>query len=83
MSEYVKIHLTNSNPIMSLLSLKSLEAQLPNSQFMRVHKSFIVNLKKINMIERNEIVYDDGTIIPISQQYKDQFQHFLDDNFML
>lgn len=83
MSEYVKIHLTNSKPIMSLLSLKSLEVQLPANQFMRVHKSYIVNLQKINMIERNEIVYDDGTVIPISQQYKDQFQNFLNDNFML
>ncbi|MFZ4581655.1 MAG: LytR/AlgR family response regulator transcription factor, partial [Paludibacter sp.] len=64
MSEYVKIHFAGRKPIMSLLSLKSLETQLPASMFMRVHKSYIVNLQKINMIERNEIVYDDGTIIP-------------------
>ena len=83
MSEYVKIHLTGRKPVMSLLSLKALESQLPQSMFMRVHKSYIVNLQKINMIERNEIVYDDGTIIPISQQYKDAFQAFLDKNFML
>jgi len=83
MSEYVKIHLTGRKPVMSLLSLKALESQLPQSMFMRVHKSFIVNLQKINMIERNEIVYDDGTIIPVSQQYKDAFQTFLDKNFML
>jgi len=83
MSEYVKIHLTTGKPIMSLLSLKSLEAQLPESQFMRVHKSFIVNLQTINVIERNEIVYDDGTIIPVSTQYKDKFQEFIDKNFMM
>ena len=83
MSEYVKIHLTGRKPVMSLLSLKALESQLPQSMFMRVHKSYIVNLQKINMIERNEIVYDDGTIIPISQQYKESFQCFLDENFML
>jgi two-component system LytT family response regulator len=83
MSEYVKIHLTGRKPVMSLLSLKALESQLPQSMFMRVHKSYIVNLQKINMIERNEIVYDDGTIIPVSNQYKDAFQAFLDKNFML
>lgn len=83
MSEYVKIHLSGRKPIMSLISLKSLEAQLPASMFMRVHKSYIVNLQKVNMIERNEIVYDDGTIIPVSQQYKVQFQEFVDKNFML
>lgn len=83
MSEYVKIHLTVRKPVMSLLSLKSLENQLPSDMFMRVHKSYIVNLHKINTVERNEIVYDDGTIIPVSQQYKDAFQAFLDKNFML
>ena len=83
MCEYVKIHLFNRKSIMSLISLKSLEAQLPVSMFMRVHKSFIVNLQKVNMIERNEIVYDDGTIIPVSQQYKTQFQEFVDKNFMI
>lgn len=82
MSEYVKIHLTSGKPIMSLLSLKSLETQLPESMFMRVHKSYIVNLQKINIIERNEIIYDDGTIIPVSQQYKAKFQEFVDKNFM-
>lgn len=83
MSEYVKIHLLNAKPIMSLLSLKSLETQLPESMFMRVHKSFIVNLAQISMIERNEIIYDDGMVIPVSQQYKAKFQEFVDHNFML
>jgi DNA-binding LytR/AlgR family response regulator len=83
MSEYVRIYLTSGKPIMSLLSLKSLEDQLPENMFMRVHKSFIVNLNKINIIERNEIVYDDGTIIPVSNQYKAKFQEFVDKNFML
>jgi two-component system LytT family response regulator len=83
MSEYVQIHLINSKPIMSLLSLKSLEAQLPDNMFMRVHRSFIVNLQKINIIERNEIIYDDGVIIPVSQQYLSNFQDFVDKNFIL
>lgn len=83
MSEYVKIHLVGRKPIMSLLSLKALENHLPPAMFLRVHKSYIVSLQKINMIERNEIVYDDGTIIPVSQQYKDAFQAFLDKNFMI
>jgi two-component system LytT family response regulator len=83
MSEYVKIHLTNAKPIMSLLSLKSLEATLPENMFMRVHKSYIVNLQKISVIEHNEIVYDDGIIIPISNQYKSKFQEFVDKNFFI
>lgn len=83
MSEYVRIFLTTGKPVMSLISMKSLEAQLPEHRFMRVHKSFIVNLEKINIIERNEIVYEDGVIIPVSAQYKAKFQEFLDKNFLL
>lgn len=83
MSEYVKIHLQKANPIMSLISLKSLEAQLPENKFMRVHKSYIVNLEKIVMIERGEIIYDNGTVIPVSSQYKDKFQNFIDNNFII
>jgi two-component system LytT family response regulator len=83
MSEYVKIYLDSGKPIMSLLSLKSLEAQLPEKMFMRVHKSYIVNLQKIKIIERNEIVNDDGSTIPVSQQYKEKFQEFIDKNFMI
>jgi DNA-binding LytR/AlgR family response regulator len=65
------------------LDLKSLEVQLPEKMFMRVHKSYIVNLQKIKIIERNEIIYEDGSVIPISKQYKDRFQGFIDENFML
>jgi two-component system, LytTR family, response regulator LytT len=82
MSEYVQIHLANKKPVMSLLSLKSLEVQLPENMFMRVHKSFIVNLEKIEAIERNEIVYDNGFTIPVGVQYKSKFQEFIDKNFM-
>lgn len=83
MSEYVKIHLQNANPIMSLISLKSLESQLPDNKFLRVHKSYIVNLEKIVMIERGEIIYDNGIVIPVSPQYKEKFQNFIDTNFII
>lgn len=83
MSEYVRIFSISAKPVMSLISMKSLEAQLPDNRFMRVHKSFIVNLQKINTIERNEIIYENGTVIPVSAQYKERFQEFLDKNFLV
>ena len=45
MREYVRIHLTNQKPIMTLLSMKSVEQQLPSNSFMRVHRSYIVNFQ--------------------------------------
>lgn len=82
MSEYVRIHREHAKSIMSLLSLKSLEEQLPEDQFMRVHKSYIVNLKKITEIESNIIVCGDGVTIPVSKLYKDKFQEYVNKNFL-
>ena len=68
-------------PILSLSTLKNIEEKLPSSSFMRVHRSFIVNLNKIQTIERFRIIFDE-TLIPVSDQYKDKFQQFLDENFL-
>jgi two-component system, LytTR family, response regulator LytT len=82
LKEYVKVYTVNSDkPILSLSSLKILETKLPADKFMRVHRSFIVNLQKIETIDRSRIVFG-KKYIPIGDQYKDKFQVFLDKNFL-
>ncbi len=81
MREYVRFHLSDGRPIMSLLTIKAVENYLPKEKFMRVHRSYIVNLDKIDIIERTRIIFDGDTFIPISEQYKDRFQAYLDKNF--
>jgi len=82
LKDYVKVFLQNEDkPILSINSLKALEAKLPEAKFMRVHRSFIVNLEKIDTIERSRIVFG-KVYIPVSEQYKEQFQSFLDKNFL-
>lgn len=77
LKDYVKIYLENtSQPVVSLISMKSLEELLPASSFIRVHRSFIVNLDKICVVERNRIVFG-KTYIPVSDSYKDKFSDFL------
>jgi len=83
MHEYVRIHLVNDKPVMTLVSLKSIEEQLPAGKFMRVHRSFIVNLDRVKVVERNRIVFDNSVYIPVSDQYKDAFQQFIDKNFLV
>ncbi|MEI8049702.1 MAG: LytTR family DNA-binding domain-containing protein [Bacteroidota bacterium] len=78
--EYVKIHLVNSIPVMTQLSMKTIEEQLPSDRFMRVHRSYIVHLKKISVIERNRIVFDGKVYIPVSEQYKEKFQEYVEGN---
>ncbi len=82
LKDYIKVYVRDeSKPILSLNSLKTLETKLPSKKFMRVHRSFIVNLEKIDTIERSRIVF--GKIyIPVSDQYKEKFQQFLDKNFL-
>ena len=80
--EYIKIHLISSTPVMTQLSMKTIEEQLPTDRFMRIHRSFIVNLTKISVIERNRIVFDGKVYIPVSDQYKEKFQEFIDRNFV-
>ena len=76
LKDYVKIYLEGvTSPIVSLISMKSLEEMLPAS-FCRVHRSFIVNLNRITVIERNRIVFG-KTYIPIAESSKDKFMEFL------
>lgn len=82
MSEYIRIHLTNAKPVMTLLSMKSVEEILPSDRFMRIHRSYIVNLTKISVIERNRIIFDGKVYIPVSDQYKSNFQNYIDKNFL-
>lgn len=82
LKDYVKVFIHNTpKPILSLTSLKLLETKLPGNKFMRVHRSFIVNLEKIDTIDRKRIVFG-KEYIPVSDQYRDKFQEFLDKNFL-
>ncbi|WAC10434.1 LytR/AlgR family response regulator transcription factor [Dyadobacter pollutisoli] len=77
LKDYVKVHLrSDPKPTLSLTSLKALEEKLPASKFMRVHRSFIVNLDKISAVTRNTIQIGAVTI-PVSDQYKENFNQFL------
>lgn len=83
MHEYVRIHLVNEKPVMTLISMKTIEEQLPQDRFMRVHRSYIVNKEKIKIVERNRIIFDSNVYIPVSDQYKAAFQEFINRNFLI
>ncbi|HNT48194.1 MAG TPA: LytTR family DNA-binding domain-containing protein, partial [Bacteroidales bacterium] len=80
--EYVVIFSQNSLPVMTLFSLKSIEEKLPKDVFMRVHRSFIVNLTKITEVVQNRIVFGKDASVPLGDQYKKDFQNFLNQNFL-
>ncbi len=77
LKDYVKVYRqSDPKPLLSLTSLKTLEEKLPSRQFMRVHRSFIVALDRINAVTRNSVQIGTATI-PVSDQYKDVFGQFI------
>ena len=82
MSEYLKIHLDGQKPIITLLSMKKMEDYLPSTLFMRIHRSYIVNLQKIREVNKNRVILDADTSLPIGDLYKDTFNEYLEQKFL-
>jgi two-component system, LytTR family, response regulator len=76
LKDYIKIHLSNSKPVITLNSLRNMAEKLPADQFIRVHKSYIVALNKVDSISRNRIIIGE-TYIPIGDNFKDEFYALL------
>lgn len=77
LKDYVKIYVEGEkSSIMTLMSMKALEKHLPADEFIRVHRSFIVNTSKIKTIERNRIVFSNA-YIPVSDSYRQAFNDFI------
>ncbi len=82
MSEYVRIYIEGqSKPVISLMSMKKIEEFLPSSLFMRVHRSYLVNLNKVVEVSRMRIVYDGDVFVPIGDMYKDNFFDYIEKRF--
>jgi DNA-binding LytR/AlgR family response regulator len=78
LKDYIKIY-TGEKPVLTLLSLKSVEEKLPSDDFVRVHRSFIVAVKKIRFIQRN-FIHIGTREIPISDNYKEQLYTIINQN---
>jgi len=77
LKDYLKIYLRNSQrPVLTLVSMKSMEERLPSPRFLRVHRSYIVQTSMIQTIDKGQIVFD-KVRIPISDSYRPEIQNFL------
>lgn len=73
LKDYIKIYTTkDKKPIITLMSLKSMEEQLTPNRFIRVHRSFIINISKISSIDKNRIIIDIHQV-PIGDTYRKAF----------
>jgi DNA-binding LytR/AlgR family response regulator len=78
LKDYTKIY-TPSQPVLTLRSLKSFETRLPADKFIRVHRSYVVSLNKINSVEKNTVMIANQSI-PISDGYREKFYDVINRN---
>lgn len=76
---YVKIHSLSEKPLMVLEKLSDIQSKLPEKQFLRVHRSFIVNVSHIQKIEGNLLTIHHKTI-PVSSTFKQNLEGLINDN---
>ncbi len=81
--DYVKIYLEGEKKsIMTLMNMKKLEEFLKEPKFLRVHRSFIVNMTKVEMLDRGRIVVGQE-FIPISESYKEKVGEYIDNHSLI
>lgn len=82
LKDYIKIHIEDeSRPLLSLISMRTIEEKLPSKRFIRVHRSFIVQKQKIRLIDKGRIVFGKD-YIPISDSYKQELQNYVNEHII-
>jgi two-component system, LytTR family, response regulator len=77
MKDYIKIYKKNqAKPVLTLMTIKSMEERLPTKEFMRVHRSFIVQLSAISSVDGNTIIIN-NQVIPIGDSYRKHFKEYM------
>ncbi len=78
MKDYVLVHLASEKqPLVTHNTMKAMEEQLPPGRFMRVHRSFIVSLNRIDSVTRDGDVMVAGRLIPVTDSYRPRFEEYL------
>ena len=83
MSEYLRIHSDAlPRPIVVLMSMKKMEERLPSNMFMRIHRSYIINLCKIIEVSKNHVLMGQDSSLPIGDLYKEVFNAYIASKFL-
>ncbi|MET0466040.1 MAG: LytTR family DNA-binding domain-containing protein [Chitinophagaceae bacterium] len=71
LEDYIKIHLVDAKPILTLMTLKGVLEKLPSSRFSRIHRSYVVASGKVQSIQNKKVMLQSGTELPVSDSYTD------------
>ena len=75
--EYVRLHLNDGTKLVTLFRLKNMESTLPNDMFMRVHRSYIININHISGYTKGRVFLDTEDYVPIGESYKEAFSELV------
>lgn len=78
--EYVRLHLADGSKLVTLFRLKNMESSLPSSMFMRVHRSYIINLNYISGFTKGRVFLEGDDYVPIGENYKESFLAYVNDS---
>lgn len=78
-SEYLQLHLDNGEKIMFLMSMKKMAEILPAPTFLRIHRSYIVNMNMVREITKMRMKITDDVFLPVGDIYKDDVQKYIDE----
>ena len=78
--EYVRLHLADGTKLVTLFRLKNMETELQSSQFMRVHRSYIINLTHISGYTKGKVFLSNDDYVPIGENYKEQFLNYINNS---
>ena len=69
LEDYIRIHLVNAKPILTLMPLKTVLEKLPSDKFTRIHRSYIVSINNVRSILNRKVTLTSSTELPISDSY--------------
>jgi two-component system, LytTR family, response regulator len=74
LKNYLKIHLDNKDVVTTAMSLKKIQEKLPEGQFLRIHRSYVVPTTKVRSIQNRKVLLTCGTILPVGDSYAQAIQ---------
>ena len=78
LKDYVRfVFDSGRKPIISLMTMKNLEQQLPPDKFIRVSRSYIVAINKIRSVDKNNCIYIGDEVVRVTDVYSEQFKKFI------
>jgi DNA-binding LytR/AlgR family response regulator len=76
LEDYVKIHLDNERPVLTLMTMKAMMEKIPAEIFRRIHRSYIIPVKNIRSVHNKKIMLHNGQELPVSDSYLDFIQEW-------